>query len=116
MSSAVARFSPQQRLILRELSRGHLVTTAQLVQVLYGVARYDGGPSDPEHIVHQLLARMRPVLRGVGIAILTIGRTKGARGYRIDPDHVGDLAQLLDEIGRIDLNQARAHFIAQSLR
>lgn len=104
---AVALLTGQQRLILRELSRGHLMTIDQLVATLYGL-RHDGGPDAAQRVVHTQLGRLRAVLGSVGIAVLTIGRTKGARGYRIDPDHLAHATRLLGEMAAMDLDLARS--------
>lgn len=107
MTAPIALLSPQQRLLLKELARGQLVSTHHLADVLYG-ARWDGGPDDPVHVVHNQVSRMRPILDAYGISLLTIGRARGSRGYRVDPDDVTRLARLLDRMAAMDIEMARA--------
>lgn len=107
MTAPIALLTTQQRLLLNELARGELVGTDQLVTRIYGL-RYDGGPDDPIHVVHNQISKMRPRLEAYGISILTIGRTRASRGYRVDPDHVPTLARLLERMAAMDIELARS--------
>jgi hypothetical protein len=107
-SLSAALLSPQQRLLLRALARGHLMATEQLVAVLYGV-RHDGGPDRPERVVREQIAAIRRCLEPYGITVLTIGKGRASRGFRVDPDHLPDVVKLLSNLSTIDIERARAN-------
>lgn len=79
---------------------------SRLVNALYG-DRHDGGPEYPEPVVRVQLHHLRSVLRPLGVRILTLGVTSGARGYMIDPDCLDRLEEVLNEMDVIEVQLAR---------
>jgi hypothetical protein len=104
-----------QRVLLAPLMRGSPVPQERLISHLYG-ARWDGGPDCADVCIRMHIARIRRRLLPHGIDLLTIGMTKGSRGYMVDPDHVDKLATLLAAVPVIELDQARENLRTSAAR
>lgn len=107
MSAAKPLLTAQQKALLEPLRCGSPVPINRLVSTLYA-SRWDGGPDNPEGVVHVMIYNLRQRLSPHGIAILTIGSGRGAQGYMVDPDHVPRLDSLMAEAWQGAIEAARA--------
>lgn len=86
--------SPTQRAVAAVLLSGELVPVERLVIAIYG-GRRDGGPLDADLEVYKQIAKLRDKLARFGIEIETVGRGRGAMGYRVRSEYKSAIETLL---------------------
>lgn len=91
--------SPVQRAMIAVLRHGQTIPTDRLVTVVYSGTH--GGPDDAAHAIRAQMCKIRDKLERYGIEIETIGRGRGAIGYRVNPRHRRALDDLLDQFGDV---------------